>query len=291
MTRKPCRIFLPVLLLLLACPFRPALAAFNLPEGASIDVKPFDFPAFAAGIERDLPARFHDQIVFALHRAGFAVPLHGDPATPLALPDAGSKDAVRATGEAEPEKNPDSSPLEAAPLTETPPPGQVKEVEIGEQVLAPPAEKTARKTEPAPFAPETPQPVPVPAPNPAKAAYILTGQVTLLREDVGAPRRIGGGIRIRAESSMHAAFRIIEAATGNVLISDVVSDSATRIASDTGNIDAALAALTERIMASCAAKIAARLSGTSVPQARIGDDREQYQDSPGKRLRPAPVRQ
>lgn len=286
---KPIRALLPVLLLVL-CPFRSADASFTLPEGASIDVRPFDFPASVAESGRDLPARFHNQKVFALHRAGFLIPSSGGPDSAPTPPENAPQVVPRSTEGAGPEREPDPAPLEVAPLAESPSTDQVKEVEIGAQVLAPPTEKVVQKAEPAPFATEALQPEVPPAPKP-RAAYILTGQVTLLREDVGAPKRIGGGIRIRTESSLHCAFKIIDAVTGNVLISDVVSDSAARIASDTGNIDAALASLTERIMASCAAKIATRLSGTTVPPSPAGDDREEYQDSPGKRLRSVPAKQ
>lgn len=295
---KPPRralVILPALFLLLSA-HQAAAALFTLAEGANIDIRTFAFPPNApqAG-DRDLQGDFQNHLMLALHRAGFHI---GPPNSPPVRQQKERDAAVpseKTGGAAGTEKPVDSVPLTEVHLTETPGPGNgtdntagdATDVPEGTAVLAPPAADTpATSPEPAktPLA-ETPA-----SPHPLGNAYILTGQVTLLREDVGNPRRIGGGIRIRTESSLHCAFKIIEAATGNVLISNVTSASAARIASDTEDIDASLTALTGRVMASCAAKIATRLSGSTVTEEQDPDDRKVYQDSPGKRLRPASPR-
>lgn len=114
--------------------------------------------------------------------------------------------------------------------------------------------------------------------------YTLTGRVTLLRENIGSPTRIGGGIRIRAEAILHCAYRV-EDASGNVIIAATASDSAARLVANPQNIDTALVSLLNSVMGATADQIAARLAGMERVAPEKQNDASYYQDSPGKRLR------
>ena len=121
-------------------------------------------------------------------------------------------------------------------------------------------------------------------PLPQQVTHVLEGTVTLFRENVGRPARIGGNIRIRAESQIHCAYKIRDAVTGNVLLSDVSSGSAAKIANETEDIDATLRLLSAKAMTTTASTVAANLSGNSLPGTTTHSSRDYYRDSPGKRL-------
>lgn len=271
----------PAFLLFFAASPAPA-APFTLPENAAIEVKTFTFPAAPAAnaTERDLPGSFHNQIIFSLQRAGFTI-LHSESeawtATPAPQPDAAMSPA------------PAPAPLEITPLQESGPehaaPEEAAEAEQQAEAKEPAAEPAETRPRDRKQQAEIP-PFPVMPPEKRKPDYLLTGRVTLLKENVGAPTRIAGGIRIRTEASIHCAYQIVDASTGKVIISDVTSGSIASVASETHDIDAALAKLTDKVMAASAARIASRLSGVTVEAGDGGDDRDEYQDSPGKRLKP-----
>ena len=122
-------------------------------------------------------------------------------------------------------------------------------------------------------------------PRPPYATHVLEGTVTLFRENVGHPTRIGENIRIRAESQVHCTYKIKDAVTGKVLLSDVSSGSAAKIASETEDIDATLHMLNARAMTATAITIGANLSGNALPKNAADSSRSYYQDSPGKRLK------
>ncbi len=276
MAQKPCGVFLLAVVLLL--PAAPAVAApYPLPDDAVIEVREFTFPE-TPGIapERNLPAAFHAQLVFALERAGLTVfHARNDTAAPLE-PGASSLESIpiqepdenAAESDAGNDAAPDDTARDDAGRTENPP-----ESDPGDSppILSPPG---------TPAAPAAASPAPGATPT-----HILSGNVTLLRETVGNPTRIAGSIRIRSEASLHCIYRLKDAATGKVLISDVASGSAARVSGYTQDLDGGLESLTEKAMVMTATRIAEQLSGADID----GDDifgRSYYQDSPGKILRP-----
>lgn len=114
--------------------------------------------------------------------------------------------------------------------------------------------------------------------------YTLEGRVTLVRENLSAPARIGGAIRIKVESVMHCTYRVKDA-SGNTLISAIASGSSAKLAS-AQNVDAIIADLMVKAMTNAAESIASRLSGVeTVSSPTPHSEKSYYQDSPGKRLR------
>lgn len=293
----------------------PAIAGFTLPGHSRIAVTAFAVPAEEEA-ERDFSRTLRERMVFALREEGFTVVLsrEGGSESILAeqapgLPGAMKKNGTTAsleTGPVTPGSRSAAEVPESAPerpdamadgVTEAP----VRDKEVGDAILAGPdvagkadlVESVALRPESAPQTAALTtgmeaeiEPVPENA-LPMGPEYVLRGRITLLRERVGSPTRIGGDIRIRTESVLHCAYTVEDALTGFVLVSDVASGSSARVVGPSNDIDAALHDLTDKVMASAAQLIAARLSGSaeSVVAAGSRNDREEYQDSPGKRLK------
>lgn len=272
--------YTPLLFLFAACIIATntpsALAApFTLPENAVIEIHDFSFPAAAAAnaADRDFQGTFHNQMEVALQRAGFSV------FAPQRAPNAPAASAA--------------SPVVVSPLTANesdPPQATPESLPAATKNVAEPAVETHTPAEPvtatASELPQSensaPEAIESPHESSAEPQYILTGNVTLMRENVGAPTRIAGAIRVRTESALHCTYKILDAATGKVLVSDTASGSVARVTAATHDIDGMLATLSNRAMATTATKIAANLSGRF--SATTPD--ENYQDSPGKRLKP-----
>ncbi|SBV90768.1 exported hypothetical protein [uncultured delta proteobacterium] len=269
---------------LLLLPAHPALAApFLLPDDAVIEIRDFAFPATPdISPDRHLPASFHSQLAFALQKAGLSVH-HGKTAAASKPEENGAEPPVK-EGVA-PQEGSDA-PLIVTPLEEEKEEAAANAPiplsEAAEPAGSPNSNGTA-ENEKAPR--ETPPASPAPSVHNRAATHILEGNVTLFREAVGAPNRIAGSIRIRAESQLHCAYTIKDAVTGKVLIADVASGSAARITGETSDYDAVLNRLSARAMATAADTIAAQLSGRDTPGDGVLSDRNYYQDSPGKRLK------
>lgn len=264
MLLKPFRaLFLAALLL---APGLPAVAAsFALPDDALVAVGDFPFPEGAdQNASKDLPSAFRVQMIRALRQAGIAVHDPGqEPEKDAAVPH---------------EKTVESAPLTVTPLTESPDSGA-----NGDTSPNPDSDQADPPNgEIPPGDSDTP---PLPA-KPRSPTHVLAGNVTLFRETVSNPRQLAGTIRIRAETAIHCAYQVKDASTDKVIISDVASGSAARLTSRPQDIDALLPALSERVLASVAAKIAANLSGVDIRNEHDPSSRSYYQDSPGKRLRP-----
>lgn len=307
---------------LLLWPLTPVDAAFTLPNGAVVAVTPFSVPALPVpdATTRDVSGALQEELLFALHRAGFRVvsPQRAEaspPAVPVQSADNDRPEPV------EPGVVPDhtdtSGKLESYPLTdesehridaaedepvaaENDTAANIGEGETGD---APGAPAGTGKN---PLSPEEgliedegvsggeshggkekgSRAVAAPGSPEMTPEYIVRGRITLLRERVGTPARIGGGIRIKTEVLLHCAYTVEDALTGYVLLSDASSGTSARILSGTDDIDAVLHELTHTAMAKAAATIAASLSGTPAAPAGMADDRAAYQDSPGKRLKP-----
>jgi hypothetical protein len=220
-------------------------ARFILPDDAVVSIKELSFPASTGNNDRDALCEAFHLQLTLALEQSGLAVFHGENAS---APLA-------------------ATPLEAPAETDAPPGGD------GEDAPDDSAEDMVEET------------LPVQEPRPWQATHILEGTVTLFRENVGRPTRIGESIRIRAESQIHCAYKIRDAVTGNVLLSDVSSGSAARIASETEDIDATLRVLSARAMAATAATVAANLSGNSVPGTATPSSRDYYRDSPGKRLK------
>lgn len=280
MRYRPYRIIILAALLLLSA-HPAATASFLLPDDAVIEIKNFTFPATPdISPERQLPAVFHSQLAFALQKAGLSV-YHGERAATAKTEESAA--AAEAEKGAADSREGSSAPLIVTPLAEGPgkggpaPDAPLPAAEENEPGEAAENEKAPRETPPAalPASPHTGAPT-----------HILEGNVTLFRETLGAPSRIAGSIRIRAESQVHCAYTIRDAATGKVLIADVSSGSAARITGESPDYDAVLKRLSARAMTTAAETIAAHLSGRDRPEDGAPHDRNYYQDSPGKRLKP-----
>jgi hypothetical protein len=271
-------------------------ASRSLPGNAVITVKPFSFPAAVPeATERNLPAVFHDQIVFTLQGAGFIL----SPADSAAPPPVRTAIPHSAAGARSPEKPPVAPPEERTVLPE-------EEAETGEgdavilpsdqvALLPPAAERPedTRDVEPlAEDAADAAGPVrdarteaaQVSPASPSAPAYVLSGRVTQLREYASPPAGIAGGLRARYEAALSLTYSIADPSSGKTLFSDAVSASVTRLVPENEDADAARSDLTARAMAGAAAKLAARLAGTDAETS--AEDRDYYGDSPGKRLKP-----
>lgn len=290
MVQTCCRFILPAALLL-AFASSATAAAFFLPDDAVIEIREFSFPAFAeADPERNLPAEFHARLEQAMRKSGFAIADgHEAAASPTPSPESSDAPApLRVTP-----LPPETSGLAEQPADtgdETSPAPENTEEDAEEQpggaemldgeagirgIFAMPGEYAGTE-----IAPQT-EPHRI-----SGTTHILEGNVTLFRETVGNPVRVGGSIRIRTEALLHCAYKIRDTATGKVIISDTSSGSAARVAAQGQDIDAVLAALSIKAMEAAAAKIAANLSGTQPPADNPAADPGYYQDSPGKRLKP-----
>ena len=282
-------------------PTHAAAASFFLTDDAVIDVKEFAFPAkTGAAAERNLPAAFHSQLVFALQKAGFRVIHSGEEAdlaepaqpAPLTVTPLNKTDEVGETPE-KPEEAAGTLPPAPGAAGEDAPPAGGEKNEAAPIPLETPPDTSLEAPLDAPLLEtpkETPQESPLEAPAPPAprrvVTHILEGRVTLFRESVGTPSRIGGSIRIRTEAQIHCAYKIKDATNGKVLISDVASGSAARITAEPHDIDATLERLSAKAMNTAAATIAAHLAGTDMPGDGMPSDRGYYQDSPGKQLKP-----
>jgi hypothetical protein len=120
--------------------------------------------------------------------------------------------------------------------------------------------------------------------SPSAPEYVLSGRVTRLREYVGPPASIAGGLRSRYEAAVSLTYSIADPSSGKTLFSDAVSVSVTRLVPENENRDAAQSDLAAKAMAGAAAKLAARLAGTDAETSV--EERDYYGDSPGKRLKP-----
>jgi len=269
----------------------PATAApFLLPDDAVIEIREFSFPASSMNDpERNLPAEFHSRLEQAMRQNDFAIfEGHETTVPPASLPEPSGAPAPLSVTPLSPDQ-PANTTDETTPPSENtgnddagdddadhPDNGELL---AGEEairgIFAMPGEYAG--TEIAPRA----EPYVI-----VGATHILEGNVTLFRETVGNPTRVGGSIRIRTEALVHCTYKIRDAATGKVIISDTSSGSSARVAAQDEDIDAALATLSTRAMDATAAKIAASLSGTQPPGGTPTTSREYYQDSPGKRLKP-----
>lgn len=270
MLYRPCRII--VLALLLLAPSHPASAAsFSLPDDAVIEIRNFTFPATPEiSPEHRLPASFHSQLAFALQKAGLSVH-HGESA---AVPKTEENAAAPQDG--------NNAPLIVTPLKEEPEKGG----SAPDASLPTPADDEAENAaEDEKTPPETPPAAPPASAHNGAPTHILEGRVTLFRETLGAPSRIAGSIRIRAESQLHCAYTVKDAVTGKVLIADVSSGSAARVTGESPDYDAVLKRLSSRAMATAAETIAAQLSGKDNPGDGAMSGRNYYQDSPGKQLK------
>lgn len=256
MARRVYRSVIPVFFLALPV-ISAAAAPFPLPADAVVTVQEFMFPEPAANAgARDLPARLRIHITDALRAAGFTLAV--SPSVPARESAAGKTQDSPMTGTPIAENGDETTPQTAH--------------DAGTAEAESPGSETPAKEIPA-------------AESPA-AVYAITGRVTFLRENIGNPVRIGGGIHVRAESALHCAYQVADA-WGHVLISTTASGSAARLTTDARNIDAVIADLNEKVLLSVAEKIASTLSGTDAPSSASPSSRERryYQDSPGKRLR------
>lgn len=277
MTKKACQsLFLACVLLFPAA--RAIAATFPLPDDAVIDIRQFTLPESArSDSERNLPEALRLQIINALQQAGISVWI-GRGSAPAAAESASSSvmKTTKLAATPEPDSDGTASREFDAPLdadTADPPP----------DILAPPEENP--DSAPGEMVEETPPIAAMPEPGAAPPTHILVGNVTLFRETVAAPTRIAGTIRVRAETSLHCVYKIIDAATGKVIISDAASGSSARVTAQTQDIDAILAFQTVRALALTATNLANALSGNNVEK-DAAQGREYYQDSPGKRLKP-----
>lgn len=277
MTKKACQsLFLACVLLFPAA--RAMAATFPLPDDAVIDIRQFTFPESArSDSEHNLPEALRLQIINALQQAGISVWLDRN-AAPAATESASSSAMKTTTLAATPEPDGDGTASREldAPL-------DADTADSPGDILAPPEENPG--STPGEMVEETPPVADTPAPGPASPTHILVGNVTLFRETVAAPTRIAGTIRVRAETSLHCVYKIKDAATGNVIISDAASGSSARVTAQTQDIDAILAFQTVKALALTATNLASALSGSNVEKG-AARDREYYQDSPGKRLKP-----
>lgn len=295
---QTCYRFILPAALLFAFSSTATAAPFLLPDDAIIEIREFSFPASSAASsaassvdapERNLPAELHSRLEHAMRQSGFVI-FEGNEITVPAASSPESSDApmpmsVTPLPPEQPVNTPDDTPPSpentedgAEGNDETDLPAD-DEMLAGEEavrgIFAMPGEYAGAE-----IAPQT---------EPHKisgATHILEGNVTLFRETVGNPTRVGGSIRIRTEALLHCTYKIRDAATGKVIISDTSSGSSARVAAQDQDIDAALAALSIKAMDATAAKIAANLSGTQPPGDNAAGGRGYYQDSPGKRLKP-----
>lgn len=255
------------------CALQAEAASFALPESAEIEVRPFIFPASIANENSDFPNELQDRLIFALQKRGFSINI---------ATAAGPSPRDTAPFTVAPEKNQlQENSLHIFPLQDTETtflqdnaPGQE---ETSEQLILASGSSASYDT----------QTLPTDLVNNFPSGYTLSGRVTLVKMNLGNPTRIAGNIRIRAEAGLHCAYTIKESASGNVLVSDAVSISATSVTAANRDLDEELAVLFEKVMEDSAAKIAARLSGGSTAENLIEDERSYYQDSPGKRLKTA----
>ncbi|CAK7063892.1 MAG: hypothetical protein DELT_01552 [Desulfovibrio sp.] len=277
MLSKFSRAITPVTIaaLLLTLPTLTASAAsFALPSDAHISVVEFTFPESTANLGgQDLPAGLRDKLVEALQKHGFTASQMQPGVTAAPITESGEQKEGEAANDSENSgENTDESTGEST--------GEKPGESIGEKTGASPEGAETDKDLASVFATETPEVQAKAEP----AQYTLSGHVTLLRENIGAPTRIGGGIRIRLETLLHCTYRVADA-SGNVLISGTASDSSARLTSNAQNVDDVLADLTDKVIIASAGKIAAQLAGVDFKSTHGTGDKEYYQDSPGKRLR------
>lgn len=272
--------------------FAASAASFALPLDAVIKIENFSFPKVSQhATEQNLPDLFHDRLTDALQKAGFALDLAADHS---ALAGAEQEKNLIATpiteiGEAQAQKPEENPPADEAKLAE------VSTEDATEEIPAESADADQTGNATAEQTPSGQTPVEDDQSNviqavfasevlPSPATYTLEGRVTLLRENLSAPTRIGGAIRIKAESVIHCTYRVKDA-SGKAIISAIASGSSVNLA-NTQNVDAVIADLTVKAMASAAETIASRLSGVDVVSSPALDSgKSYYQDSPGKRLK------
>ena len=273
-------------------PTQVALAAsFSLPSDAVIQVEAFTFPEPSASApEQDFSGLLQGRLADALQKAGFTV--GHSPSAPLAGPspeDAEKKEKTVATpitesGEAKEQKTETAAEsTEAKPaenLSDSAAENNTPAADGGEKTATPPAEQTPAESDQS----NVIQSVFASQVSSGPAGYTLEGRVTLLRENLSAPLRIGAGVRIRAESVMHCTYRVKDS-SGKTLISSTASGSSARLAT-AQNVDAALADLMEKVMTNVAEQIASRLGGVEIGSSSSKEsEKDYYEDSPGKRLR------
>ena len=249
--------------------FSPAVAALLLlPNDAVVEIGEFSFPAsIEVTSETALPETFRDQLSLALTQAGILVLHKSATSAPLVLTPFGKTTQTPHPFIAVtplPEESGEHETSEAADDTH--------ETEYtAEDILAGDAPALSQS--------------PPAEPLPRGATHILEGTVTLFRENVGTPTRIGGAIRIRTESQIHYTYEIRDVATGKVLISDVSSGSAVKLTNETQDLDMILHTLNAQAVTTATETMAANLSGKKRLEGIGTHSREYYQDSPGKRLK------
>ncbi len=232
-------------------PAPKAEKAFSLEKGTAVALRLFTAPASAKGGSEDLPTLFHDQLVFALHDAG----LHAeDAAVPAAAP---------ATG------------LNVAPLTADDEKAAAGDDAAGQIEQAEPA-KTAEKT-PTEEKPDAPR-------------YVLEGRITTYHAWARAspPARATGDYRPRAGLETACVYRLIDTETGTAVLSGTAKGAGARAAAEK---DASVKdELAHKAFAAMAEQIANRLTGKAAKSVSVENgDRDDYQDSPGKQLKPKPA--
>lgn len=291
MVYTSCRVLLCALALALLA--LPAVAAqLVLRDGAVIDVREFAFPV-QEDAERSLPEVFHAQLVFALQKNGLVVFQKDADGKVGKTPDASMPLLVTPLTDSTTENSgAPEKPADTANTGNTPEIGEAAaraendgtSEDTPKSVAEAPEDHSSLPDDPVDVAGDM-ESIPMPPHRETVPSHILEGRVTLFRETVGTPTRVGGAIRIRTEASLHCTYKVREAATGKVLLTATSSGSSAKVTAQAQDIDAALAALSTKAMTAAAGKIAANLSGSPLPEQENTSDRSYYQDSPGKRLK------
>ncbi len=216
-------------------PAPAAATGFRLSKDKPVMLLLFSAPASRPG--GDLPVLFHDQLIFALHAAGFSA----EDAVPYVAPEG----------------------LSVAPLPD------------------PAAAETAKEKDARP------------APEPEQATvpgYALSGRITTWRMLVGSSAQ--------GKSSVEAAcvYQLRDNESGRTLASGAAVGAGAR-AFSSGDPEEIRSDLAHKAMAAMARDIVARLTGKAAdpadtehidqfPDQSVDSERGEYQDSPGKQLRP-----
>lgn len=282
MLQKLYRGIIPALILVLPAQFASA-ASFSLPSDAVIQIEEFTFPEAAANAtEQNFPELLQGRLTNALQKAGFTTA--DSLSAPSGQENGLSKAPITESGEVKEQKTENADAATEAKPAEAPsggtPGNETPTTANAEQTANPAAEQTPAESDQA----NVVQSVFASQATPAPAGYTLEGRVTLLRENLSAPLRIGGGVRIRAESVIHCTYRVKDS-SGKTLISATASGSSARLTT-AQNVDTALADLTGKVMTNVAEQIASRLSGVEIGSSSSPESgKDYYQDSPGKRLK------
>lgn len=257
----------------------PFVNAASLPEGVSLQVRPFAFPKAAyQGAEEEadrLSSAFYRQLLAALEQTGIrieAVALPEDAAGEAVEPDGEALSSADAEGEPEAAGDEEAEKDALMQLVE-----EAEKAEKAEAAATGGEGKAAWKNMPG---------------QPAKAKiYRLAGKIVQYEEKAGVPVSTGKTRRTRAEVVLSGRYRVT-APGGAVQAEEPFSFSVSRVVPETADIHVVLQELGSRAFFGAAHEIAGQVSGKkrvspAGDEAEPGSEDDEYADSPGKRLKPA----